>query len=175
MLNNDVLRSVRFSLDASDAKIAEIIRLSGGQVDKTEVTALLKKDREEGYRECSDELLAHFLNGLVLYLRGPDKDRPLRPIELPVTNNLVLKKLRVAFELQEDDVHAILKTAGFSVSKPELNALFRKPGSKNYRACGDQLLRNFLKGLSETRRGSTPARPSRADQSGGPPPAGTPS
>jgi len=163
MLNNDVLRSVRFSLDASDAKVAEIIRLSGGEADRDEVTAILRKDGEEGYRECSDELLAHFLNGLVLYLRGPDKDRPLRPIELPVTNNLVLKKLRVAFDLQEDDMHAILKAAGFAVSKPELSAMFRKPGSKNYRACGDQLLRNFLKGLSETRRGSTLARPHRAD------------
>lgn len=163
MLNNDVLRSVRFSLDASDAKVAEIIRLSGGEADSDEVTAMLRKDGEEGYRECSDELLAHFLNGLVLHLRGPDENRPLRPIELPVTNNQVLKKLRVAFELQEDDMHAILKAAGFAVSKPELNAVFRKPGSKNYRACGDQLLRNFLKGLSETRRGSTLARPNRAD------------
>jgi uncharacterized protein YehS (DUF1456 family) len=173
MLNNDVLRSVRFSLDASDAKVAEIIRLSGGEVDKDEVTAWLKKDNEDGYRECSDELLAHFLNGLVLFLRGPDENRPLRPIELPVTNNLVLKKLRVAFDLQEDDMHAILKAAGFAVSKPELNAVFRKPGSKNYRACGDQLLRNFLKGLSETRRGPKPARPNPADRSSGSPPAGT--
>jgi uncharacterized protein YehS (DUF1456 family) len=163
MLNNDVLRSVRFSLDASDAKVAEIIRLSGGEADRDEVTAMLRKNGEEGYRECSDELLAHFLNGLVLHLRGQDANRPLRPIELPVTNNLVLKRLRVAFDLQEDDMHAILKAAGFAVSKPELNAVFRKPGSKNYRACGDQLLRNFLKGLSETRRGSTLARPNRAD------------
>ncbi len=158
MLNNDVLRSVRFSLDASDARIAEIIRLSGGEVDKDDVSAWLKKEGEEGFRECSDEHLAHFLNGLVLFLRGPNEQRPLRPIELPITNNLVLKKLRVAFDLQEEDLHAILKAAGFAVSKPELSAVFRKPGSKNYRACGDQLLRNFLKGLSETRRGSMPAR-----------------
>lgn len=160
MLNNDVLRSVRFSLDASDAKVAEIIRLSGGEVGAEEVKALLKKDDEGGYHACSDEILAHFLNGLVLFLRGEDKDRPLRPVELPITNNLVLKKLRVAFELQDDDMHAILKTAGFAVSKPALSAVFRKPGSKNYRACGDQLLRNFLKGLSETRRGSRHIPPS---------------
>jgi uncharacterized protein YehS (DUF1456 family) len=34
------------------------------------------------------------------------------------------------------------------VSKPELSALFRKVGHTNYRPCGDQLLRNFLKGLT---------------------------
>jgi uncharacterized protein YehS (DUF1456 family) len=68
---------------------------------------------------------------------------------VPVTNNTVLKKLRVAFELKEDDMHAILQSVDFPVSKPELNALFRKAGHSNYRACGDQLLRNFLKGLAQ--------------------------
>jgi uncharacterized protein YehS (DUF1456 family) len=61
--------------------------------------------------------------------------------------------LRVAFELKEDDMHAILKAAEFPVSKPELSALFRKFGHNNYRACGDQLLRNFLKGLTLRVRG----------------------
>jgi hypothetical protein len=45
-----------------------------------------------------------------------------------VTNNIILKKLRVAFELKEDDMHAILKAVNFPVSKPELSALFRKVG-----------------------------------------------
>ena len=49
---------------------------------------------------------------------------------------------------KEDDMHAILKAAEFPVSKPELSALFRKVGHTNYRPCGDQLLRNFLKGLT---------------------------
>ena len=43
--------------------------------------------------------------------------------------------------------------AGFPVSKPELTALFRQPGHKNYRPCGDQMLRNFLKGLTLRVRG----------------------
>ncbi len=70
-----------------------------------------------------------------------------------MTNNIVLKKLRVAFELKEEDMHAILKAAEFPVSKPELSALFRKAGHNNYRACGDQLLRNFLRGLTLRIRG----------------------
>ncbi|CAR41331.1 putative conserved hypothetical protein [Proteus mirabilis HI4320] len=41
----------------------------------------------------------------------------------------------------------------FRVSKPELSAIFRKLGHKNYRNCGDQLVRYFLKGLTETLRG----------------------
>ena len=70
-----------------------------------------------------------------------------------MTNNLVLKKLRVAFELKDVDMHAVFQTAGFPVSRPEMSALFRQPGHKHYRACGDQILRNFLKGLTLRLRG----------------------
>ncbi len=149
MLNNDVMRSLRYILNVNDAKIAEITRLTGCEIPDSEAVAYLKKDDEEGFKPCPDRIMAHFLDGLVIYKRGKDESRPTPPIELPVTNNTVLKKLRVAFELKEDDMHAILKSVDFPVSKPELNALFRKAGHSNYRVCGDQLLRNFLKGLAQ--------------------------
>ena len=97
--------------------------------------------------------LAHFLDGLVFFKRGKDDSLPARPVETRVTNNVVLKKLRVAFERKDVDMHQILEAAGFPISKPELNALFRKAGHKNFRLCGDQLLRNFLKGLTLRVRG----------------------
>ena len=149
MLNNDVMRSLRYILNVNDAKIAEITRLTGCEIPDSEAVAYLKKDDEEGFKPCPDRIMAHFLDGLVIYKRGKDESRPTPPIELPVTNNTVLKKLRVAFELKEDDMHAILKSVDFPISKPELNALFRKAGHSNYRVCGDQLLRNFLKGLAQ--------------------------
>jgi uncharacterized protein YehS (DUF1456 family) len=98
--------------------------------------------------------LAHFLDGLVFYRRGRDESLPPRPVEKRVTNNVVLKKLRVAFELKDVDMHQILESAGFPVSKPELSALFRQPDHKNFKLCGDQLLRNFLKGLTMRVRGN---------------------
>jgi uncharacterized protein YehS (DUF1456 family) len=153
MLNNDVLRSLRYSLDLSDAQMADIIQLSGLQVAAGQVSAVLKKDDEEGFQACDDELMAHFLDGLVYFKRGKDDTRPAQPFELPVTNNMVLKKLRVAFELKEDDMHAIMQSVDCPVSKPEMSALFRKFGHSNYRPCGDQFLRNFLKGLTLRLRG----------------------
>lgn len=153
MLNNDVLRSVRYMLDVSDAKIVEIIQLSGKQTSVAEIAPLLKKDDEEGFVACDDELMAHFLDGLVYLKRGKDESRPVQPFELPVTNNMVLKKLRVAFELKEDDMHEIMQSVDCPVSKPEMSALFRKFGHSNYRTCGDQFLRNFLKGLTLRVRG----------------------
>lgn len=149
MINNDVLRSLRYTLDVSDAQLAAIFELGGQSITEAEVTALLKKDSEEDYVECGDALMAYFLDGLVYFKRGKDDSRPPQPHELPMTNNIVLKKLRVAFELKEVDMHAIMQNAGFPVSKPELSALFRKFGHSNYRPCGDQFLRNFLKGLTQ--------------------------
>jgi uncharacterized protein YehS (DUF1456 family) len=150
MINNDVLRSIRYMLDLSDNKVIEITKLADAAfpIERTDVQAFLKKDEDEGYLECSNAVLAHFLDGLVVLRRGRDESQPPRPVEKRVTNNVVLKKLRVAFELKDVDMHQILASAGFPISKPELSALFRLPGHKNFRLCGDQLLRNFLKGLT---------------------------
>jgi uncharacterized protein YehS (DUF1456 family) len=156
MINNDVLRAVRYMLDLSDARVAGIIQLAEPTLvlSRDEVQALLKKEGEAGATECSNRVLALFLDGLVVDRRGRDESRPPRPLEKHVTNNVVLKKLRVAFELKDVDMHQILESAGFPVSKPEMSALFRQPGHKNFRLCGDQLLRNFLKGLTLRLRGS---------------------
>jgi len=64
-----------------------------------------------------------------------------------LTNNDILKKLRVALELRDDDIIEILKLSDFEISKTELSALFRKEDHPNYKKCGDQLLQNFLNGL----------------------------
>ena len=155
MINNDVLRSIRYMLDLSDGKVVELIHLADANepISKEDVQALLTKDSEPGYAECSNQTLALFLDGLVFHRRGKDESRPARPPEKRVTNNVVLKKLRVAFELKDVDMHAILEAAGLPISKPELSALFRQPGHKNFKLCGDQLLRNFLKGLTMRVRG----------------------
>jgi uncharacterized protein YehS (DUF1456 family) len=156
MINNDVLRSIRYMLDLSDSKIVEIIQLADAEfpIEKADVQAFLKKDVEPGYLECSDLVLAHFLDGLIFQQRGKNPSLPPRPVETRVTNNLVLKKLRVAFELKDIDLHQAFADAGFPISMPELSALFRQPDHRNYRACGDQMLRNFLKGLTLRLRGA---------------------
>jgi len=155
MITNDVLRSIRYMLDLSDQRVVEITQLAdpGFALDKADVQAFLRREEDPDYADCSDAVLARFLDGLVIYCRGRDERLPQRPPETRVTNNVVLKKLRVAFELKDVDMHAVFESAGWPVSKPELTALFRQPGHANYRPCGDQLLRNFLKGLTMRVRG----------------------
>jgi uncharacterized protein YehS (DUF1456 family) len=156
MINNDVLRSIRYMLDLADTHVVEIARLADPAfvIDTDEVRAFLLKEGEPGYLSCSDAVLAHVLDGLIIHRRGRDESLPSRPVERRISNNVVLKKLRVAFELKDVDMHQVFADAGFPVSKPELSALFRLPGHKNFRPCGDQLLRNFLKGLTLRVRGA---------------------
>ena len=136
MIHNDVLRSLRYLLNVSDAAMVDIFRLGNHEVSRAEVVAFLETEDDEGYQACSDEALAHFLNGVIIYKRGKDEGRPPQPVELPVTNNTVLKKLRVAFELKDGDIVALLDRAGLKVSKTELGAFFRRPDHRNYRDCG---------------------------------------
>ncbi|MGP4884888.1 DUF1456 family protein, partial [Klebsiella pneumoniae] len=69
-------------------------------------------------------------------------------LERRVNNNTVLKKLRIAFSLKTDDIQAIMSEQKYRVSVPEITAMMRSPDHKNYRECGDQFLRNFLRGLT---------------------------
>lgn len=154
MTNNDILRSIRYMLDLGDPKVAELAKLADAdlQIDKEVVQRFLKKEDDANYLNCSDRVLACFLDGLVIQRRGRNESQPARAIESRISNNIVLKKLRIAFTLRDEDMHAIFAEAGFPLSKPELSALFRQPGHKHYRACGDQILRNFLKGLTSRQR-----------------------
>ncbi len=70
-----------------------------------------------------------------------------------MVNNDILKKLRVALQLRDDDIIDILKLSNFTISKTELSAFFRKEDHPNYRICGDQVMRNFLNGLIVKMRG----------------------
>ena len=72
---------------------------------------------------------------------------------MALTNNDIMKKLRVALQLRDTDIIEILKLVNFTVSKSELAAIFRNEDHPNYVACGDQLLRNFLNGLVIYKRG----------------------
>ena len=151
MLNNDVLRSLRYTLNVNEAKLAEIITLGGGSVTVSELVVYLKNEEDPAFVQCPQNVLSHFLNGLIYLKRGRDLSKPPLQTELP-TNNVVMKKLRVAFELKDTDLIAMLKDGKFEVSKSELSALFRKEGHENYKVCGDQYLRQVLKALAARER-----------------------
>lgn len=152
MTNNDVFRRVRYILELSDNKMIKIFALSNMEVSTEQVNQWLKKDDEPDYSTCNDLNFANFLDGLIIEKRGA-KDGPQPEPEKILTNNIIFKKLKIAFNLKAEDVIAVLNLAELTISKHELSAFFRKPEHKNYRECKDQILRNFLTGLQFKFRG----------------------
>ncbi len=149
MDNNDVLRRFRYAMDVKDTTMVKIFQLGKCNVDLVGVKALMAKEDAPGFMVCGDDAMGLFLDGLISYNRGEREDGSQAPSKSSqkLNNNLILKKMKIALELRQDDLMEIFRLAGVAVSKGELTALFRKEGHKNYRPCQDQFLRNFLKGL----------------------------
>ncbi len=146
MTNNDILRRIRYTFGLDDSKMIAIFGLADHQVTRAQISDWLKKEDDPAYQECSDTLLAIFLNGLINHKRGKKEGAQPEP-EKSLTNNSIFMKLKIALNLKAEDVLEIMDLAEFPMSKPELTAFFRKPGHKHYRECKDQILRYFLKGM----------------------------
>ena len=152
MINNDVLRRIRYTFNFDDSKMIAIFGLVGVDVTRAQISDWLKKEDDPDYRKCNDVQFAAFLNGLIIEKRGK-KDGPQAEPESRLSNNIVFRKLKIALNLQADDVLTLVNQADFRMSKHELSAFFRKPGNRHYRECKDQVLRNFLKGMQLKYRG----------------------
>lgn len=146
MNNNDVLRSIRYTFELNDSKMIELFALAGKEVTRTEICDWLKRDDDPAFQVIYDQHLAFFLNGFIIEKRGK-KDGELPVAEKKMNNNIVLRKLKIALSLRDEDIVEILSFVDFRVSKHEISAFFRSPEQNQYRSCKDQLLRNFLNGL----------------------------
>lgn len=156
MITNDILRRIRYALQLNDKKMLEIFASVDNAIDEKYLHSIMAKEGEENFVFCRDSLLSLFLDGLINEKRG--KKEGSSPVILPakavLQNNDILRKLRIALNFKEEDMLAALDSAEFPVSKSELSALFRKKDHRNYKVCGDQLLRNFLNGITKRYRGT---------------------
>ncbi|MDC1298892.1 DUF1456 family protein [Pseudomonadales bacterium] len=153
MTNNDILRRIRYAFDFSDTEMMAFFAAADLTVTREVVCDWLKPEEDEDHQSCSDVELATFLNGLINERRGRREGAQPEP-EARLTNNIILKKLKIALDLQAEDVLALMQLADFRFSKHELSAFFRRADHKHYRKCQDQVLRNFLQGVQHNLRGT---------------------
>ncbi|OIP98699.1 MAG: hypothetical protein AUK35_10750 [Zetaproteobacteria bacterium CG2_30_46_52] len=146
MLNNDILRRVRYAFDINDDDMINTFAAADREVNRAQISDWLKKEDDSAFVACPDIILAVFLNGFINTQRGK-KDGVQPAPEKRLTNNLIFRKLRIALNLQDDDIIQMLATVDCAISKHELSAFFRKPDHRQYRDCKDQVLRNFLHGM----------------------------
>ena len=150
MTNNDFLRSFRYTFELDPSALRNFFAQGGEELSLRSVAALLKDDGEPGFEPLDDARLGRFLDGLIVAFRGPREPdaAPAKPEPArAMSNNRILRALRIAFELKDVDIQELMQVAGRDVSKAELGALFRREDHRNYQPCGDQFLRAFLRGL----------------------------
>jgi uncharacterized protein YehS (DUF1456 family) len=147
--NNDVLRKLRYTFNFNDKQMVAIFASAGEVVTREQVSAWLKKDSDSDFVALFDTKLAVFLNGFINEKRGK-KPGPLAIPEKRLSNNIILTKLKIALNLQAEQIISLLETVDFRLSKPELSAFSRKVDHQHYRECKDQVLRNLLHAIDNT-------------------------
>lgn len=154
MLLNHVLRRLRFALSLDNKATIAVFRLVDYELEEAYLMDMMRREDELGFVPCRDKILALFLDGLIIKHRGKQEGSSPQPLQAGerLSNNDILRKIKIAMSYQQDDMINILRVAGFPVGKSELTALFRNPEHRSYRPCGDQLLRNFLNGMVKVHR-----------------------
>ncbi|WP_194852478.1 YehS family protein [Nonlabens antarcticus] len=150
MDNNDILRRLRYTLNLSDDSMMDMYAKGGEPVSRSEVSDWLKKEEDEAFDVVTDENLATFLNGVIVNYRGK-QDGQTPVAEIVLDNNIILRKLKIAFNFKAEEMVYLLKLGGQKVSTTELSAFFRNPKHNKYKALNDQYLRNFLSGFQKQR------------------------
>ena len=146
MINNDVLKRIRYILALNEVKLKEIFAAAESPVTSEQLESWLEKDGAVNYKKIEDTELAIFLNGLINYKRGKKEGAQPEP-EKRINNNIILKKLKIALDLKNEELMEILSASDSVLSPHELTALFRKKAHRHYRACKDTVLINILNGL----------------------------
>ncbi|MES2838379.1 MAG: DUF1456 family protein [Bacteroidota bacterium] len=146
MTNTDILRRLRYTFNFNDAQMIELFAHGNLEATRGTISEWLKKEEETTHPPINDEQLAHFLNGFINKNRGKKEGVELLA-EKRLNNNIIFRKLKIALNLQDEDILKLLELVDFKISKHELSAFFRNANHEKYRVCKDQILRNFLHGL----------------------------
>ena len=116
MKTNQILIAIITPLKLSTQEILDIYQLAKLPMTEDRLTSLMHDEEDRDFKLCSFEELGAFLDGLILAKRGPSPSKAKNDVVIPLTNNLILKKLRIALELKEPETEII-----FSLGEAELS------------------------------------------------------
>lgn len=71
--NNTIFRKLKIALDLKSDDVLAILDLAGLSMSKHELSAFFRKQGHKHYRECKDQIMRNFLQGLQLKYR-PNTD-----------------------------------------------------------------------------------------------------
>lgn len=65
------MKKLRVALKLNDQEIVDILKLVDFSITKAELSAIFRNKEHENFKPCGDQILRNFLNGLIIYKRGP--------------------------------------------------------------------------------------------------------
>jgi len=145
MTNNFVLISIMNAINLDKVSVLKAYKLVDKKVTQDDVEDILREEKDEKFILLSDEGFELFLNGLIAFKRGPS-DKKAKKQKINFSNNIILKKLKIALDLKDEDIIEIFSNDGLEITKSQLTAYFRRDGHINYRKCSDSLLKRFING-----------------------------
>lgn len=151
MTNNYTLKSIMTAIDLDKVAVLKAYKLVDKKITQDDVDDILRDEDNEKFILLSDEGFELFLNGLIAYKRGPS-DKKAKKQKIYFSNNIVLKKLKIALDLKDEDIVQIFANDGLEITKSQLSAYFRRDGHINYRKCSDILLKRFIKGCNNYKK-----------------------
>lgn len=151
MSNNDILRRLRKIFELNDTVYMRLVGTQDYDLDIAELRAWMLNEEDPDHEKMDDYDLAVLLNAIIEWKRGKrEGEKTIH--ENYLNNNQILRKIKIALSLKDEDMLDYLAAAGRNISKHELSAFFRHPEQPQYRECQDQILRNFLQGLELSRK-----------------------
>ena len=75
------MKKLRVALKLRDTDIIDILKLVDFEIGSSELGAIFRTEDHPNYKECGDQLLRNFLNGLIIHKRGPAPEQ--KPIPAP--------------------------------------------------------------------------------------------
>ena len=71
------MKKLRVALSLNSDQIIEICQLVNFTVTKSELGDIFRNDEHPNFKKCGDQILRNFLNGLVIYKRGPREEKKI--------------------------------------------------------------------------------------------------
>jgi uncharacterized protein YehS (DUF1456 family) len=146
--NNDILKRLRFTFSLEDSDMISLFITGGIEVDRAIISNWLKKEEDSDFVELLDKELAVFLNGFIISKRGMRDGKPMEA-EDSLSNNDILKKIKIALNLNSDDLISLFELKGRKVSKGEMANFMRNSNHPKYIPLQAQYLRNLLQAIQE--------------------------
>ncbi|HEY8930712.1 MAG TPA: DUF1456 family protein [Mucilaginibacter sp.] len=68
------MKKLRVAMHFTDDDIIEVLKLANFRITKAEIGAIFRKEDHPNFKPCGDQILRNFLNGLIIYQRGPREE-----------------------------------------------------------------------------------------------------